>query len=95
MIREFRIWWRARPYIKQLKEMKKMKFNSKLQMVLHAATIIAGFLLTVAPLLPAKYKPGVIVVTGAVQMALGKIGAMLNPDGTPATEPYVKEKESE
>lgn len=42
MIRELRMYWAARPYIQQLKEIPKMRFSSRTQLILHALTILSA-----------------------------------------------------
>ncbi len=89
MLKELRLLWRIRSYYNQLKEVRNMKFTSKLQMWLHVLTILAGLGVSISPLLPEEYRAYVIAVTGAIQAFLAKMGASRNPDGTPATDAYI------
>lgn len=90
MVTELRIWWRAQPYIKKLKEIEKMKFTSNLQLALHVLTILAGLGVSVSDLLPDKHRIYVLAATGAIQAFLAKMGSLYNPDGTPAELPWKK-----
>lgn len=89
MLNELRLLWRIRPYYNRLKEVRNMKFTSKLQMWLHVLTILAGLGVSLAPILPDDQKVYVLAVTGAIQAFLAKLGTVRNPDGTPAAEAYV------
>jgi hypothetical protein len=67
-----------------------MKFTSRLQMFLHLVAILSAAMVTISDLLPPDQKAIVVIITGAVQAALGKVGTLYNPDGTPASESYRK-----
>jgi len=67
-----------------------MKFTSRVQLVLHLLTILAGLGVAVSDLLPEEQRIYVLAVTGAIQAFLAKIGTLYNPDGTPAELPWKK-----
>jgi hypothetical protein len=90
MIRELRIYWKLRPMLEQLKGLSKMKLSTSL--VFQALAIVAHGINQISGLVPPKYQWLVAGAIGILQ-GINVIGAhFYNPDGTPATQAYVKAK---
>lgn len=88
MIKEIRIYWAMRPYIKQAKELSKMKFSFNLIVQAGALLVQAGNQL--AGIVPVKYQVPVALTVGIIQSVVALLAHFRNPDGTPAQAPYVK-----
>ena len=86
MIKEIRMYWRLRPYIKRIKELAHMKlsWNVVVQIIV---TLMQAYN-QVSDLLPEKWKPGAAVIMGAIQGIVAMISHFSNPDGSSAKLPY-------
>lgn len=90
MIREIRLYFRLRPYLKQFQEVAHMKIsvNSLLQMLLLVVQAINAS----SELLQGKAKFFALVALSAVQGLISVLAHFKNPDGTPAAQPYVPQQ---
>lgn len=88
MIRELRIYWRLKPYIKQLKGEFAMKLSWN--MIIQVLATIAQALNVILDILPGKQKAIAATVIGVIQVIVARAGSLSNPDGTPAAAPYIK-----
>ena len=88
MLKELQIYWRLRPFIKRLKE-ESMGKKLSVSVVFSIVMTCLQAVIQIGDLLPTKWKlVSVFAQIGAE--ALLKVQASLhNPDGSPATEPYV------
>jgi hypothetical protein len=91
MIRELRIYFRLRPILKQIEEVSRMKFsvNSTIQLL----ALVAQGINAVSDLLPPRGKFYAAVALAAVQGVVGVLAHFSNPDGTHATQPWVRKEE--
>ena len=90
MIREIRLWWRLRPLVNQLKELTNMKFS--VNVAIQMLALVAQGLMQTQELLPARGKFWALVGLSAVQGVAAVLAHFVNPDGTPAAQPYSKSK---
>jgi hypothetical protein len=90
MIRELRLWWRLRPILKQLQELTKMKFS--VNVVIQMLALVAQGLNQTLDLLPPRGRVWAMVALSGVQGVAAVLAHFANPDGTPAVEPYLKQK---
>jgi hypothetical protein len=90
MIKELRIYWRLRPYINQMKGLSGMKFST--QLIGQAALIALQACNQIYDLVPGKYKNVMAGLMLILQGILAMRGLYVNPDGTPAATPYIKNK---
>lgn len=88
MIRELRLWWRLRPFVKQFQELAKMKFS--LNVAIQMLALVAQGLNASIDLLPGRGKFWAMVGLSAVQGLTAVLAHFANPDGTPAEAPYIK-----
>jgi len=90
MVRELRLWWRLRPVLKQFQELAKMKLS--VNVVIQMLALVAQGVNQAQDLLPPRAKFWALVVLSGVQGVAAVLAHFANPDGTPATEPYRKQK---
>lgn len=87
MFTELRIYLRLRPYIKQLKEICKMRLS--LNLIVQILMTAMQAYNQISDLLPAKWKTPAALVMGIIQGLVALLAHYSNPDGTPATVAYV------
>lgn len=90
MIRELRLWWRLRPYIRRMEELSKMKFS--VNVAIQALAITAQAINATMDLLPPRGRFWAMVVLSAIQGLTAVLAHFVNPDGTPAQAPYIKQR---
>lgn len=84
----FQIYWKARPYIKRLEELSKMKLTTtNLVQMLLALIGIANIL---EPFATGKTKLVVGAILGCAHVVVNTLAGKSNPDGTPAATAYEK-----
>jgi hypothetical protein len=93
MIKEFRIYWRLRPYIKQLKELFKMRLS--LNVIVQILMLLMQAYNQIGDLLPAKWKTPATLIMGIIQAVVALMAHMVNPDGSSAALPYTAPKKSQ
>ena len=90
MIKEIRIYWRLRPYIKKLKELSHMKFSWNL-VVQIIATIIQA-LNQLSDLFPEDTRTTIALIVGVLQAVVALLAHYANPDGTSSKLAYTPKK---
>ena len=67
-----------------------MKFTFNLNMAIQILSTIGNGLTMASSVVPAEYKPIVLLSLGVVQAVSGLVAHFKNPDGTPASDSYQK-----
>lgn len=88
MLRELRIYFRLRPYIRAFREITKMRFS--INIVIQSLAIAAQALNAIGDFVSPKSKPLVAGIVGIVQALTAFLAHYNNPDGSPAAEAYIK-----
>jgi hypothetical protein len=87
MISLIRIWWRSRPYLKQLEELSRMKLS--INVAIQALGTVAQLVNQTSDLLPPKPRFWATVALSAIQGLTAVLAHFANPDGTPARTAWV------
>ncbi len=90
MLSELRLYFRLRPVLKGLKEVSKMKLS--VNAVVQALALIAQGINATQDILPPEGRFWALVILSAVQGTVAVLAHFANPDGTPASAPYVKRR---
>jgi hypothetical protein len=88
MIKELKMYWRLRPYIKKIKEQLKMKFS--VNMIIQILATIAQAMNQISDLFGPGNREAIVLVVGIIQAVVALMAHYKNPDGTPASTPYIK-----
>ena len=92
MIREIRLYFRLKPFLKRLAQETKMKFS--VNMSIQVLMTIAAALLAIMDLMPPKQAALIVAGVGVIKSITGLLAHFSNPDGTPAEAAYQPEKSS-
>ena len=86
-IRLIKLYFKVKPLLDQLEGVFKVKFsfNSIVQIV----GIVGQIFNVVGGFVPSKYQGLIAGILAGVQGVTGAVAHFKNPDGTPATTPYV------
>lgn len=66
--------------------------TTTVQRILHVLTIAVSITTLAAGLVPPKYAPVVLLMQGVISDTIRQIASRYNPDGTPASVPYLPTK---
>jgi hypothetical protein len=86
-----RLGMKLRPVFREMERMKGMKFS--VNFVIQALALVAQAAMQTSEILPPKGKFWASVIVAATQGIAGVLAHFVNPDGTPAKQPYVKGKQ--
>lgn len=87
MIREIRILLALRPIYKKLGET--MKLNFSWHMITQVVALAIQGANAIGGIMP-EHQQAIALVIGAIQAIMGALAHFTNPDGTPASQPFVK-----
>jgi len=89
---DLRLYLKLRPVIGALKKEFRMKFSFNMLFQIIATLIQGANAVAGSGMLTPNQQGGLAVIVGAIQAVVAAIAHFKNPDGTPASEPYVKDK---
>ena len=86
-----RLYLKLRPVIGALKKELRMKFSLNMLFQVIATLIQGANAVAGSGMLTPNQQGGLAVIVGAIQAVVAAIAHFHNPDGTKASEPYIKD----
>lgn len=91
MVKDIRLYLKVRPYLRKIeKQLEDSEMKFSLNVLIQVLGTMMQGLMAVSPMLTGKGKFAAEVAVSAVQGVAAVAAHFSNPDGTKATEPYVK-----